>query len=66
MNKQNLREVHGYGLGLLFEISKCGDAIRIGGKKPRWQEIKFDNNGEPYCTHYRRKILLSLILRVED
>ena len=65
MDKQNLNEVHGYTGYLLFELSKCGTAIKVGGKKPKWQEIKFNRAGEPYCTHYGRRIPLNQILRVE-
>lgn len=63
--KKNLKEVHGYTSNLLIELSKCGTGARIGGKKPRWQEIKYDQSGEPFITHYGLKILFNQVLRVE-
>ena len=66
MDKQNLKEVHGYTASLLIELSNRGTAARIGGKKPRWQEIKYNTKGEPYITHYKRVIYLSEVMRVEN
>jgi hypothetical protein len=60
---QNLEQVHGYSDYLVFQLSDCGTGIKVGGKKPKWQEIKFNMSGEPYCTHYGRRIYLNQILR---
>jgi hypothetical protein len=66
MENQNLEEVHGYGYdNLLIELSSCGSSVRVGGKKPNWQSIKYDLKGEPYLTHYGKKYELSGFLRVE-
>jgi hypothetical protein len=61
---QNLEHVHGYSNYLLFQLSECGTGIKVGGKKPRWQEIKYNSTGDPYCTHYKQRIYLNEILRV--
>ena len=52
---QNLENVNGYKPmsnvhNLLIELSGCGSAARLGGKSPKWQDIKFDNKGETYTT----------------
>ena len=60
-----IKQVHGYTSSLLVELSNCGNALRFDGKKPKWQEIKYDNNGEPFVTHYGRKIFCNTILRAE-
>ena len=40
--------------GLEIEINDPGDGARLKyyGKQSRWQEIKYNQAGEPYVTYY--------------
>ena len=58
-----------YCLGII--INRSGDAAKVVlmsdtiiSKKPRWQEIKYNINGEPYVTHYGSRHYLSEFMRV--
>ena len=52
------------GSVMLIEINNDGDQARIGGVSPRWQDIKFNLNGDPYVTHYGQKHYLSEFQRI--
>lgn len=58
-------------LALGIIINQYGDAAKvilmsdkIISKKPRWQEIKYNINGEPYVTHYGSRHYLSEFMRI--
>ena len=53
------------GSVMLIEINDDGDQARIGGNSPRWQDIKFDLNGDPYVTHYGQKHYLNEFMSVK-
>ena len=57
--------------GLEIQISECGEGARVrdnyGGEKrnkTRWQQIKYDRQGEPFIIHHRRKYHISEFMRV--
>lgn len=55
--------ISNYG-GYEIQISVNGEAARVrlnGGDhatRPRWQEIKYDNNGGAFVTFHGRKLML--------
>lgn len=58
-------------LALGIIINQYGDAAKVVlmsdkiiSKKPRWQEIKYNNVGDPYVTHYGSRYYLSEFMRV--
>lgn len=58
-------------LSLGITINRSGDGAMlvlmsdtIISKKPRWQEIKYNINGEPYVTYRGTKHYLSEFMRV--
>lgn len=58
-------------LSLGIIINRYGDAAKVVlmsdkiiSKKPRWQEIKYNINGEPYVTYHGIKHYLSEFMRV--
>ena len=58
-------------LSLGIVINRFGDAAkviaisdRVISKSPRWQEIKYNNSGDSYITHYGCKHYLSEFMRV--
>ncbi len=68
-NLQSLENVNGYKPmsnthSLLIELSDCGSAARLGGKSPKWQDIKFNNKGEAYITHYGVRHYLDEFMKV--
>jgi len=53
--------------GIEIEVSPCGDGARLRSNTAtngRWQEIKFDRDGEAYVTHHGRKYGLDEFMRV--
>lgn len=58
-------------LSLGIIINRYGDAAKVVlmsdniiSKKPRWQEIKYNINGDPYVTYRGTKHYLSEFMRV--
>lgn len=60
-------------LSLGIIINRYGDAAKVVkisdkiiSKKPRWQEIKYNINGDPYITHYGVKHYLYEFMKYSD
>ena len=50
--------------GYEIQISDCGDGARIKYfNVSRWQEIKYNNAGDPFVTYYGRRLLLSNFMK---
>lgn len=74
--KNNTFIVHGYLTlnnwgGIEIQLNETGEAARVrdnfGGEKvnkTKWQEIKYNREGEPFIIHHRRKYHLSQFLKV--
>lgn len=53
--------------GIEIMINSCGDGIIYswyGKIAKRWQEIKYNNSGEPYFTIYGRRYYLYEFMRI--
>jgi len=53
---------------LLIEINNSGDGAKVWWAdtpeaRPRWQEIKYNNAGDPYVVHYGMRYKLDLFIR---
>ena len=58
-----------YG-GYELEVSRDGSCARVRSdfdgkvsKNPRWQEIKYTKNGEPFVTFYGKRMKLDNFIR---
>jgi len=54
---------------LLIELSNCGDGARLKlsdkNNVGKWQQIKYNNFGDPFVTYYGTKYYLNEFIRVK-
>lgn len=56
--KHNLTRVDLIGHGLFLEFDEKQERIRIGGVRPRFQEIKYNAKGKAFIAHQSHRVYL--------